>query len=105
MSVSEIKRLLDTMFMAKMNVFHWHVSDTQSFPFASARFPDFVKGAYAPDAIYTPANVQDIVSYAKDRAIIVVPEFDMPSHASSWSKGLPQIVTLCVMVSLREYFY
>ena len=48
-----------------MNVLHWHVVDSQSFPLQIPGFEAITeKGAYEPDAIYTPNDVQDIVNYA-----------------------------------------
>ena len=48
-----------------MSTFHWHVVDSQSFPLQVAEFPELSnKGAYSSDEIYTPSDVQDIVSYA-----------------------------------------
>lgn len=46
-------------------MFHWHIVDSQSFPLEVAGFPELAqKGAYSSDESYTPADIQDIVSYA-----------------------------------------
>ncbi len=75
---------------------HWHIVDSQSFP---AVIPDFPllsqKGAYAPNAIYTPQDITRVVDYAFMRGIRVVFEFDMPGHSEIWGAGYPNIIAKC----------
>ena len=81
-----IYRLLDGLMYAKMNVFHWHISDKDSFPLQLETIPSLSKhGAFSPEQIYTLADVEDIVLYAAKRGIRVIPEIDSPSHTLSWS--------------------
>jgi hexosaminidase len=84
-----IRRTLDGMAMVKLNVLHWHLSDDQGFRVESRRYPRLHQlgsdGQY-----YTRDEVRDLVAYARDRGIRVVPEFDMPGHATSWFVGYPQ---------------
>lgn len=76
-----IKRTIEGMAMVKLNTFHWHISDSQSFPFVVESQPELATiGAYAPDKIYTNADVQDVVDFARIRGIRVLPEFDAPAH-------------------------
>lgn len=94
--VSSILRQLDAMSYNKFNIMHWHFVDDQSWPLVSKTYPNFsASGAYAPDAIYTPDDVATIVSYAFDRGILIIPEFDMPAHASIWGQGYPDLVVAC----------
>uniref|UniRef100_A0A6B2L2K0 beta-N-acetylhexosaminidase n=1 Tax=Arcella intermedia TaxID=1963864 RepID=A0A6B2L2K0_9EUKA len=94
--VSAIKRQIDALSYTKLNTLHWHITDAQSFPIYSASYPNLsAKGAYAPSAIYSTAEVQDIISYGYERGVRVVPEFDIPGHAASWGASDPALVVNC----------
>ena len=88
-SVKRILRLLDGMAHSKLNTFHWHITDTHSFPIYTPSQPNMTKyGAYSSKQIYTPDNVREIVEYARIRGIRVMPEFDMPAHCGNgWQWG------------------
>ncbi|XP_047028609.1 beta-hexosaminidase subunit beta-like isoform X2 [Helicoverpa zea] len=95
-SVANILKTLDAMEMNKMNVLHWHIVDDQSFPYQSEKFPQLSEqGAYDPSMIYTKTNINQIVTYARDRGIRVLPEFDVPGHTRSWGVAYPAILTKC----------
>ncbi|KAI0088595.1 beta-hexosaminidase [Irpex rosettiformis] len=88
--VSDIKRTLDAMSWAKINQFHWHVTDSQSFPLEILGFTEVAaKGAYS-NSIYSPEDVKDIVSYAGARGIDVVVEIDTPGHTASIHESHPE---------------
>lgn len=91
--VATLKKVLDTMASLKFNVLHWHLSDSESFPSASTTFPLLnEKGAYLyPDASYGVGDLQDVVSYAMDRGVRVMPEWDVPGHGS-WGFGYPEVM-------------
>jgi hexosaminidase len=99
--VDAIKALLRGMHAAKLNVFHWHIVDSPSFPYESRAFPDLAReGAYggaaaSPRNTYSQADVADIFSYASDRFIQVAMEFDTPAHTMSWGHSRPDIMTDC----------
>ncbi|KRT85799.1 glycoside hydrolase, partial [Oryctes borbonicus] len=80
-SVDTIKRTLEGMAISKLNSFHWHITDTHSFPYVSKSRPELSKiGAYSSKKVYTPQDVADIVEYGLVRGIRVMPEFDAPAH-------------------------
>ncbi|MBL8981885.1 MAG: family 20 glycosylhydrolase [Gemmatimonadetes bacterium] len=92
MPVEQVKKTIDGMAMVKLNVLHWHLSEDQGFRVESKRFPKLHQlgsdGEY-----YTQAELRDVVAYARDRGIRVVPEFDMPGHSTAWLVGYPQYAT------------
>ncbi len=88
--VDEVKRTLDGMAAVKLNVLHWHLSDDQGFRIESRKYPRLQK--YGSDGLYyTQAEVRDVTAYARNRGIRVVPEFDMPGHATSWLPAYPKL--------------
>lgn len=89
--IPSIKRTIDSLAYAKYNVFHWHVVDTQSFPFESKTLPNLWKGAYTKPERYSQEDVKEVVEYARKRGVKVMIEFDMPGHAASWCAGYPEI--------------
>ncbi|KAJ1724727.1 Glucosamine-6-phosphate isomerase (Glucosamine-6-phosphate deaminase) (GNPDA) (GlcN6P deaminase) [Coemansia erecta] len=93
-SVVSIKRVLDAMSYNKLNVLHWHIVDAQSWPVESKVYPELQeKGAYSPDMQYSYDDVDCIVKYAKERAIRVIPEFDVPGHTFIVGKAFPELVS------------
>jgi hexosaminidase len=89
-TVDVIKRTIDGMTVAKLNVFHWHLSDDQGFRAESKKFPRFTEAA-SNGMFYTQEQMREVVAYARARGIRVVPEFDMPGHTSSWLLAYPEI--------------
>ena len=91
-SVEAIKRTLDGMAAFKYNVLHWHLSDDQGFRMESRLFPK-LQGLGSDGLFYSQDQIRDIISFAADRGIRVVPEFDMPGHATSWFAGYPELAS------------
>ncbi|KAF1644243.1 UNVERIFIED_CONTAM: Beta-hexosaminidase A, partial [Eudyptes robustus] len=90
-----IKRQIDLLSQNKFNVLHWHVSDSESFPYVSKKFPEIAKqGAYDKKYMYSPEDVQEIVEHARLRGIRVLAEFDTPGHMASW-RGIQGLMTNC----------
>jgi hexosaminidase len=101
MPVEQIKKTLDGMAMVKLNVLHWHLSEDQGFRVESRRYPRLHR--LGSDGLYyTQAQLREVVAYARDRGIRVVPEFDMPGHSTAWFVGYPQYTTRPGPVSIRR---
>jgi hexosaminidase len=88
--VPVIERTLDGMAAAKLNVFHWHLSDDQGFRSESKKFPKLT-GVASDGEFYTQDEMREVVAYAWARGIRVVPEFDMPGHGTSWILAYPEL--------------
>ena len=87
-----LRRNLDGMEAVKMNVFHWHLSDNQGFRVESRTFPKLQQMG-SDGLFYTQAEVRDLIAYARDRGIRVIPEFDMPGHSTAWFVGYPDLAS------------
>lgn len=101
LSVSEMKRYIDFMFMEKLNVLHWHLTDDQGWRIEIKKYPLLTeigsKRAYSQvsgwhrikiehkeySGFYTQEEIKDIVAYAKERGIMIVPEIDFPAHCAA----------------------
>ena len=90
--VDVLKRNLDGMAVVKMNVLHWHLSDDQGFRAESKVFPKLT-GMGSDNMFYTQAEIRDLIAYAHDRGIRVMPEFDIPGHSHSWFVGYPELAS------------
>lgn len=88
-TVDSIKRALIGMAHSKLNRFHWHISDSQSFPYVSKAYPQLAQyGAYSSKEIYTADDIRDVVDFARVRGIQVIPEIDAPAHSGNgWDWG------------------
>ncbi|MBS4074776.1 family 20 glycosylhydrolase [Ameyamaea chiangmaiensis] len=90
MQVATLKRHLDAMEMTKLNVLHWHLSDGAAFRIESLRFPR-LQAVGGHGEVYTRAQIRDIVAYARDRGIRVVPEIDVPGHTLAILQAYPAL--------------
>jgi hexosaminidase len=88
--IEVLKRNLDAMAAVKLNVLHWHLTEDQGFRIESQRFPK-LHGRGSDGLYYTQAQAREVIAYARDRGIRVVPEFDVPGHATSWLVGYPEL--------------
>ena len=92
MPVEVVKRNLDAMAAVKFNVFHWHLSDDQGFRVECKRLPK-LQELGSDGFYYTQDQIREVVAYARDRGIRVVPEFDIPGHTTSWIAAYPELGT------------
>jgi hexosaminidase len=87
-----LKLNLDGMAAVKLNVFHWHLSENQGFRVESKKFPKL--SSMGSDGLYYTQNeVRNLIAYARERGIRVVPEFDMPGHSTAWFVGYPELAS------------
>jgi hexosaminidase len=106
-----IKRFIDLLAIHKMNTFHWHLTDDQGWRIQIRKYPKLTEiGAWRsqtligrPDqkplkfdgqrygGFYTQDEIRDIVAYAQDRFINIVPEIEMPGHSSAAIAAYPQL--------------
>lgn len=92
-----VKMILDQMARLKLNRFHWHLTDAQGWRIEIKGWPRLTEtGAVgthsdpeAPAAFYTQDDIREIVAYAAERHIVVVPEIDMPGHAAAANRSYP----------------
>jgi hexosaminidase len=85
--VRTIERYIDVAAHYKLNVFHWHLTDDQAWRLQSSRYPGLTAGA----AHYSRADVREVVAYAAHRYVAVVPEIDMPAHATAAVRAYPRL--------------
>jgi hexosaminidase len=92
MPLPVVLRNLDGMAAVKLNVLHWHLSDDQGFRVESKRYPK-LQSLGSDGHYYTQDEVRQVIAYAADRGIRVVPEFDMPGHTTAWFTGYPEFAS------------
>ncbi|PWK77458.1 hexosaminidase [Mucilaginibacter oryzae] len=96
--MEKVKQILDWMAYYKLNKFHWHLTDAQGWRLEIKKYPKLTliggRGNHTdPNAdpqYYTQAQVKEIVAYAAERSIAVIPEIDMPGHATAANRAYPQ---------------
>ena len=95
-SMETIKSKLDLLFSLKMNVFHWHLTEGLGWRLEIRKYPELTKtGAYVgkgpeQQGYYTQEQVREIVRYAAERNITIVPEIDIPGHAEAALYAYPE---------------
>ncbi len=87
-----ILRNLDAMEAVKLNVLHLHLSEDQGFRVESRRYPKLHELGSDGD-YFTQDDIREIIAYARDRGIRVMPEFDVPGHTTSWFVGYPELAS------------
>ncbi len=87
-----VYRTLDGMEAVKLNVFHWHLSEDQGFRVESKVYP-LLQEKGSDGLFYTQDQIREVIEYARDRGIRVMPEFEMPGHATAWFVGYPDLAS------------
>jgi hexosaminidase len=91
--IEVIKRNLDGMSLVKLNVLHLHLTEDQGFRIESRTHPE-LQASGSDGQYFTQEQIRDIVTYAQARGVRVVPEFDIPGHATSWVVSHPELASL-----------
>ena len=99
LSVDEIKKQIDVMAEYKLNVMHWHLTDDQGWRIEIKKYPRLTEvGAWRTEfdgsvhgGFYTQDEIRDVVAYAAERFVTVVPEIEMPGHAISAIRAYPEL--------------
>lgn len=89
---SKLFQILDGMAKVKLNVFHWHIVDSQSWPLDLKAFPEIAAKAAYQTRKYSEADVKEVIAYAAARGIDVVIEIDTPGHTDSIWHSHPEYV-------------
>jgi hexosaminidase len=92
-SIKDIERTIDAAAYNKMNRFHLHVTDAQSWPLEIPALPELsAKGAYRPELVYTAEDFADLQYYASMQGVELITEIDMPGHTSSIALSYPELI-------------
>lgn len=110
MPVEFIKRYIDIMAMYKMNTFHWHLTEDQGWRIEIQEYPRLTEvGAYRKETIleknfdpyvgdgipyggfYTQEEIRDVVAYAAERYVTIIPEIEMPGHSTAALAAYPEL--------------
>ena len=107
--VDTIKHILDLLALMKMNIFHWHLTEDQGWRIEIKKYPKLIEiGSKREDTkiktwwskkyrgkphqgFYTQENIREVVSYAQDRFITVIPEIEMPGHCRAAIAAYPEL--------------
>lgn len=94
-SLKKVYEQIDGMALSKLNVLHWHLLDSQSWPVQIKAYPQMTLDAYSAREVYSHDDIRAVIAYAKARGIRVIPEVDMPGHASSGWKQIDEKIVTC----------
>ena len=97
--VEKVKQILDVMATLKLNVFHWHLTDEPGWRIEIKKYPLLTTvgsvgnwaDAQAAPKFYTQEQIKELVKYAAARQIMIIPEIDMPGHATAACKSYPEV--------------
>ncbi|MGC4034752.1 MAG: family 20 glycosylhydrolase [Chitinophagaceae bacterium] len=103
MPMDVIKRTLDGMCATKMNVLHMHLCNDQGFRVESKVFPQ-LQQVSSDGNFYTQENIKEIIRYAGQRGIRIVPEFVVPAHTTAILCAFPEFASVKRTYTLQRYF-
>lgn len=110
--LEDLRQAVDAMEASKLNVLHLHLSDAQAFPVLLEDTTDLplsllaFNGSTRPfggsGRVYTLADLSELVMYASERGVEVVPEIDMPAHSLSWGRAFPGLLAKCPVFAVNK---
>lgn len=113
-SVDEVKKLLEQAALLKLNRFHWHLSDDQGYRIESKRFPRLHEiSAWRAQTLgdgtphggyYTQEEIADVVAFAAQRGIEIIPEIDLPGHTTAILAAYPELSCTGEPLAVAEHF-
>ena len=112
--VAMLKKDIDLMSFYKLNVFHWHLTDNPAWRIESHAYPQlndpkFHTKGRDEGKFYTYDQIRDVISYAKERGVMIIPEIDMPGHSAYFNRtfgfGMATAEGMKILeVCLKEFF-
>ncbi|WP_427896062.1 family 20 glycosylhydrolase [Kribbella sp. GL6] len=93
-SVADVKRYIRTAAWQKQNVLHWHLTDSYAVRLPSDRYPQLTSERH-----YTKAQLEEIVGYARQYHVTIIPEFEVPGHANRLTERIPELAWNCHTLS------
>ena len=111
-SVDFIKRHIDMLAFYKFNIFHWHLTEDQGWRIEIKKYPELTrKGAWRKEAdgsiyggFYTQEEIREVVEYARERYITVVPEIEMPGHCLAALAAYPELSCRKIPFEVATYW-
>ncbi|MDR1116948.1 MAG: beta-N-acetylhexosaminidase [Oscillospiraceae bacterium] len=101
--VEEIKKVIEQMTLTKMNVLHWHLTDDQGWRIESKCYPKLHMQHKEKNEYYSQQDIRDIVAFAAERGMEIIPEIDMPGHVTAILAAYPEYSCQGKEVSLAKY--
>ncbi|MCC8036230.1 MAG: beta-N-acetylhexosaminidase [Rikenellaceae bacterium] len=97
-TVEQVKEFIDIMALHNLNIFHWHLTDDQGWRIEIDRYPELTeKGGFRAESsgmyggYYTKADIKEVIAYAADKYIEVIPEIDLPGHTTAAIATYPHL--------------
>jgi hexosaminidase len=94
-SLPKIYEQIDGMALSKLNVLHWHLDDSQSWPVQMKSYPVMTNDAFSARETFSQGDLKAVITYAAARGVRVIPEVDMPGHSSSGWKQVDSSIVAC----------
>jgi hexosaminidase len=94
-SVPKLKEQIDGLALSKMNILHWHLTDSQSWPVDMHTYPEMTRDAYSVRESFSRSDIADVIEYARSRGVRVVPEVDTPGHSAAGWQQIDANIVAC----------